>query len=84
MRCLHDVSPFLFKFQRFSAFSAALLRAAGRRRRGKTLKRGCDVCMTFRPSCSNFSVFLRFQRHHCVQYAAEHAERRRREDVMSA
>jgi hypothetical protein len=40
--------------------------------------------MTFPPACSNFSGFQRFQRHYCVQRAAEDAERRRREDVMLA
>jgi len=74
--CWHDVVPFVFKIHRFSAFSAASLRAVGRRRRGKTLKRGCDVCMTFRASCSDFSVFQRIQRHHCLRWAAEDAERR--------
>ena len=38
MWCWHDVLRFLFKFQRFSAYSAASIRAAGRGRRGKTQK----------------------------------------------
>jgi hypothetical protein len=84
MWCLHDPSPFLFKFQRFSAYSAASMRAAGRGRRGMTLKRGCDVCLTLRASCSEFRVFQRIQRHQSVQRAAEDAESRRREDVMLA
>jgi heterodisulfide reductase subunit C len=50
----------------------------------QTQKGRCGACMTFCPSYSNFSVFQRFQRHHCVQLAAEDAERRRKEDVMLA
>jgi len=106
-RCADDCLTFLFRLQRFSAFSAASFRAVGRRRRGKTQKRHkkaymqigecvsllvecrrkrgktqkrrSNACMTFRPSCSKFSVFQRIQRHHFVQWAAEDAERRRKD-----
>jgi len=84
MWCLHDLSPFVFNFQRFSAYSAASLCEMDRGRRGKAQKGRCGAGMTFRPSCANFSVFPRIQRQHFVQRAAEDAERRRRVDVMLA
>jgi hypothetical protein len=78
-RCADDCLTFLFRLQRFSAFSAASFRAVGRRRRGKTQKRRSNACMMFCSSSSEFSVLQRIQRHHCLRWAAEDAERRRKD-----